>query len=344
MPPPRGLDGRPVADGGASGTLKTRIVFMGTPEFAVPSLRALASAGCDVAAVVTQPDRPSGRGRRVKPSPVKEAAEELRIEVITPGRIRDVEVIERLNGYGADLFIVVAYGKILSKAVLDIPKRGCVNLHASLLPKYRGAAPINWALINGEEMAGATTMRMDEGMDTGDILLTEEIETRGLDAGTLTEALSLLGAKLLVETVDGVVAGTIEPIKQDENEATYAPILKKEDGLIEWSRSAGVVANLVRGVNPWPGAYTYLKGKRIKVHSGTDASASLPMTVVGDALPGTIIDTDTDTDAGEGCGIYVMCGDGVYRIETLQPEGRKSMLAGDFLRGHEMKGERFGEL
>ena len=342
MPLPRGLDGRPVADEGASGTLKTRIVFMGTPEFAVPSLRALVAAGCDVAAVVTQPDRPSGRGRRVKPSPVREAAEELRIEVITPGRIRDVEVIERLRGYGADLFIVVAYGKILSKAVLDIPGRGCVNLHASLLPKYRGAAPINWALINGEEVAGVTTMRMDEGMDTGDILLTGEIETRGLDAGTLTEALSLLGAKLLVETVSGVVAGTIEPIKQDDNEATYAPILKKEDGLIEWSRSAGVVANLVRGVNPWPGAYTYLNGKRFKVHSGTDASASLPMTVAGDAAAGTIIDTDAVDGACDG--IYVKCGDGVYRIETLQPEGRKPMLAGDFLRGHEMKGERFGEL
>lgn len=305
---------------------------MGTPAFAVPSLEALIKAGHEILAAVTQPDKPRGRGMASVPCPVKEAALSHNIPVFDPPKIRDAEFIEKLKALRPDFIAVVAYGKILPQAILDIPAKGCINLHASLLPKYRGAAPINWAIINGEKETGTCTMYMDAGMDTGDVLLCEKTPINEEDTTEdLAKRLSVSGAELLRKTI-GLLSenkDSIRPVPQDEKEATSAPILKKEDGRIDWNRPAASIGNLLRGLYPWPGTYTYWGGKLLKIHKGR------PSSIAYDGEPGTIVDTSKES-------ISVKCADSVFDILELQPENKKRMSAKDFIQGYRIaKGARF---
>lgn len=311
----------------------SRIIFMGTPAFAVPSLNALIEAGCSVVAVVTRPDKPRGRGMEMAPSAVKEAALKAGITVLEPVKINEEDFISKLRSFEADFIVVVAYGRILPRAVLEIPPGGCVNLHASLLPKYRGAAPINWAIIRGEKETGVCTMLMDRGLDTGAVLLREstpigERET----AAEVAQRLSKMGGPLLLRTIGLINEGKITAVAQDESKASYAPLLKKEDGMIDWSRTAREIDCLVRGVCPWPGAYTHWQGAVIKVHKGRQVKVDEPQGERDAVSPGTVIET-----CG-GC-IAVRCGGegSVYEILELQPENKKRMSAGDFLKGYRLK-------
>lgn len=308
-----------------------RIIFMGTPDFAVPSLEALIEAGHEIVLVVTQPDKPGGRGLSSRPSAVKEAAIRHGLEVFEPPKLRDEGVVQRLKGLKPDFIAVVAYGKILPESILDIPPKGCINLHASLLPKYRGAAPINRAIINGEKETGVSTMYMDRGMDTGPVLLEEKTAISAMDTALeLSMKLSVSGAKLLARTVGLLREGRLQPAAQDERLASYAPVLKKEDGRIDWTKDAEAVKNLIRGVYPWPGAYTAWGGKVLKIHSG-----KARMDTEADGPPGAVV------DVSEGK-IIVACGRGVFEIAELQPESKKRMAAGDFLKGYRLKkGDRF---
>lgn len=243
-----------------------RIIFMGTPEFAVPSLKALYTSGHEIAAVVTQPDRPKGRGHKLTPPPVKLAAQEAGLHVYQPVRIRDPEFIDTLKRVSPQLIAVVAFGQILPKDILELPVYGCINVHASILPKYRGAAPIHWAVINGETETGVTIMQMDEGLDSGDIILSEKIPVSPEDTtGTVHDKLAGLGAQLLVKAVQLISEGRAERIPQDHGAATYAPLLNKDTEKIDWAKSAVEICNLVRGLNPWPGAYTLLRDKILKI-------------------------------------------------------------------------------
>lgn len=308
---------------------RLRIVFMGTPEFAVPSLNALIDSGEDVAAIVTQPDKPKGRGKKVTLPPVREAALKHNIPVFQPEKIKDESFVTAIKNFCPDVIVVVAYGNILPKAILDIPFKGCINVHASILPKYRGAAPINWAIINGEKETGITTMLMDEGMDTGDMLLTEKVEIKNDDtASSLHDRLQYIGANLLIKTINGIKSETIRPIPQDDSQATYAPMLKKEDGSIDWAMKAGEIKNLIRGLDPWPGAYTRWNGKQIKIFKaeiGTEAKEE----------PGTVINISTD-------GIFVATGKGILLIKELQPENKNKMTAYEFVKGYRIvKGQIF---
>lgn len=306
-----------------------RIIFMGTPAFALPSLEELFSNGHDIRLVITQPDRPKGRGRALEPSPVKKLALEKNLKVMEPLKLRDEDFIKNLKALEPDLFVVVAYGRILPKAVLEIPKY-CVNLHASLLPKYRGAAPINWAIINGDKETGVSTMLMDEGMDTGPVLLEEKTAIGdGETAEELSKRLSRIGAKLLGKTIKLLIEDKITPVQQDNEKATYAPILKKEDGRIDWSKGASEIKNLVRGFYPWPGAFTNLNGKLIKIHSGRAIDD-----FSDNAKPGEVLESSK--------GIMVKCGKGAFEITELQPENKKRMSAADFLKGYKLeRDERF---
>ena len=299
-----------------------RLVFMGSPEFAVPSLRALYEEGFQIKAVITQPARPSGRGRRIRPTPVCEFARQKGLEVREPERLKEQGIIEYLRSLKPDLIVVVAYGKILPPEVLSIPRLGCINLHASLLPRWRGAAPVQRALMAGDTVTGVTTMLMDEGMDTGPILLKKEVPVeKGERAGELSERLSHIGAGLLVETIRLFVAGQLKPAPQDDQLATYAPMLKKEEGRINWHRPAVEIENLVRGLHPWPCAYTYLNQTLVKIHRAhaTEEKTSLPA--------GRVVKSTKN-------GIYVSTGDGILLIEELQPEGRRLMRADEFARGY----------
>lgn len=245
-----------------------RIVFMGTPDFAVPCLDALVDNGYNVAGVVTQPDKPVGRKQsELRPPAVKEAAIRHGIKnILQPEKVKTQEFLESIKELEPDLIVTAAYGKILPKAVLDVPKYGCINVHASLLPKYRGAAPIQWALINGDKKTGVTTMFMDEGMDTGDILLAKEIDIPpDMNAQELFDKLKVLGAEVLLQTLDALKNGTLTRTPQDHSMAVYVPMITKEVGLIDWNKKAADIHNLVRGTNPWPGAYTFYKGKRMKI-------------------------------------------------------------------------------
>lgn len=304
---------------------------MGTPEFAAPSLKALIGAGEDVAAVVTQPDKPKGRGKQLTPPPVKELALKYNIPVLQPEKIRDEAFINIIQKLRPDIIVVIAYGKILPKAILDIPPKGCINVHASLLPKYRGAAPINWAIINGEKETGITTMLMDEGMDTGDILLTERVEIQDNDTtDSVYEKLKDIGANLLIKTISGLKKGTIQPIDQDDSHATYAPMLKKEDGRIDWAIKPEEIRNLIRGMYPWPGAYTRWEGKQLKIFKAQVASEERIS-----EEPGVIIKTSTD-------GIYVATSAGILLITELQPENKSKMSASEFIKGYKIgKGQIF---
>lgn len=304
---------------------------MGTPDFAVPCLQALIDAGKEIVAVVTQPDKPKGRGKLLAQPPVKGLALKHNIPVFQPEKIRDESFINTMRNFSPDIIVVVAYGKILPKAVLDIPPKGCINVHASLLPKYRGAAPINRAIINGEKETGVTTMLMDEGMDTGDMLLVEKVKIKDDDtASSLHDKLKEIGAALLIKTIKAVESDTINPVKQDDRGATYAPMLKKEDGRIDWTLKAEEIVNLIRGLNPWPGAYTRWEGKQIKIFKGVGRQAP-------DAKgePGKIIDVSQE-------GICVAAGKGDLIITELQMENKNRMNVSDFIKGHRIvKGQIF---
>jgi methionyl-tRNA formyltransferase len=305
-----------------------RIVYMGTPAFAVPPLQSLITAGHDVVGVVTRIDKPAGRGRVLTPPAVKIAAEQSGVTVLQPKRVREPETIEAVRALAPEAIVVAAYGQILPKELLVLPLFGCINIHASLLPAYRGAAPINWAIINGETRTGITIMQMDEGLDTGDALSQESIPIGPRDtAGDLTEKLSELGSWLIVDTLSRLEAGDLKAVPQDPAGATMAPLLRKEDGLIDWRMGAGKIHNRVRGLSPWPGAYTFLDGMLIKVLATEPAE--------GSGEPGVLYAQGTD-------GLAAGTGEGLLRILSLQPEGKRPLPTPEFLRGHrDVAGKKF---
>jgi methionyl-tRNA formyltransferase len=308
-----------------------RIVFMGTPAFAVPSLEALLRSDHQVVGVVSQPDRPKGRGQQLVAPPVKLVAEGAGIPVLQPLKIRTPEFLQALSSWQPDLIAVAAYGRILHTPILTLPPKGCVNVHGSLLPKYRGAAPVQWAVINGETETGITTILMDEGMDTGPMLLQERLEIMPDDtAGTLAPRLAELGGRLLVETIAYLKAGTLTPKRQDDTQATLAPLLKKEDGLINWTMSAASLANRVRGLSPWPGAYTFLGEERWNVWR------VVPTKSAGTDKPGTIVAVDKQS-------ILVATGEGLLDLQEIQTANSKRMPVSQFLTGHKVTaGMRLG--
>jgi methionyl-tRNA formyltransferase len=299
------------------------LIFCGTPRFAVPTLEKLATAGYRIHLVVTQPDRPKGRGLELVSSPVKQSAQKLDLSITQPDKIKSNEEFRsQLTSINPDAIIVVGYGRIIPQWMLDLPRLGNINLHASLLPKYRGAAPIQWAIANGETITGNTTMRLDAGLDTGDILLQKELPIASDDTSeTLAPRLAEMGADLLVETLHGLEASTIHPRKQDDSRATLAPILKKEDGEIDFHRSAQEILNRLRGFQPWPGAYTKFRGKNLQILKAQPATDQAPpslIKVVGDHLM-----------AG--------CGQNTLEILELQLEGKKRTTAKDFIHGYQPK-------
>lgn len=299
-----------------------KIVFMGTPEFAVPALEALIEE-FHVEAVFTQPDKPKGRGKKLAMSQVKEVAVKHDIKVFQPEKLKkDRETIEELKNIAPDFIIVVAYGQILSKEILDIPKYGCINLHASLLPKYRGAAPINWAIINGEKVTGNTTMFMDEGLDTGDMLLKSEVQiTDGMTAGELHDKLMEQGGELLVNTIKGIVDGKIERIKQEDDKSCYSPMLSKETGKIDWTKGSEEINNLIRGLNPGPLASTHYNGEVMKIYEAKVLKEN------SNFEPGYIMDVSND-------GIKVSTGLGVLLIKKIQFPSKKPMYVRDYIKGN----------
>jgi methionyl-tRNA formyltransferase len=294
--------------------------------------------GCEVTLAVTQPDRPKGRGKSVIKTPVRECADRWGIPVFSPVRVKRPEAVERLREEAPDLIVVAAFGQILSKEILDLPRLGCVNVHASLLPAYRGAAPIQWAVINGEEKSGVTIMQMDEGLDTGDILLQEEIPLVADETGeSLYNKMAKLGGELLVKALPMIEQGTLTPVRQDDAASCYAPMLRKEMGNIDWTMPAVKIERLVRGLNSWPGAYTFMNGKMLKIWGaevcgaggcgGAASAAGEPSDVpAAGAEPGTVVGTDKKK-------IYVSCGEGVLALTEVQYEGKKRMNTQAFLLG-----------
>ena len=341
-----------------------RLIFLGTPAFAVPALDRIVAAGHEVVRVVTQPDRPSGRAQQPTPPPIKEAALRLGLPVYQPERVRRPEAVEHLRALGAEAMVVVGYGQILPQVIIDLAPRGIINLHASLLPKYRGAAPIQWAITNGETSTGVTTMQIDAGLDTGDMLLKQETHILpGETAIELGERLAEMGANLLIETVDGLTQGKILPEKQDPANATYAPILNKQDGLIDWGQPALAIHNRVRGLQPWPGAYTTFRGRtlhiwksRVLFRAGEVGALDIGWVVGQPSVtpeprpnlaavkvwpppappPGRIQMIEP---------LVVSCGLGALDLLEVQLEGRKRMPAADFARGQRLKqNDVLGEL
>ena len=306
-----------------------RIVFMGTPDFAVPSLQALIDAGHDVCAVYTQPDKPQGRKQILTAPPVKTLALEHDIPVFQPNTLKNEDEQARLRELAPEVIIVVAYGKLLPKAVLDIPPHGCINVHGSLLPRWRGAAPIQWAVIAGDEMAGVTTMQMAEGLDTGDMLLTYETKVGEKEtAGELFDRLAQSGAELLTQTL--VKLDEITPRPQDDAQSCYALMLDKQLAVIDWSKSAHEIDCLIRGLNPWPIALTTLSGERLKVFAAEKAA--------GNGEPGAVLEADPKK------GLTVACGEGALGLTEIQLVGGKRMKATDFLRGHAIEvGTKLGD-
>ncbi len=306
---------------------------MGTPEFAVPSLEMLINEGYKVIAVVTQPDKPKGRGKKLAAPPVKEFALEHSIPVLQPEKIKTPEFVEEIRKLAPDLLITAAYGKIISKEMLDIPPLGCINVHGSLLPAYRGAAPIQWSIINGEKVTGITTMFTDVGLDTGDMLLKREIEI-GCDmtAGELHDAMAVLGAQVLKETLIELKNGTLVRKPQDDSLSSYAPIITKEVGHIDWNKTAQQIHDLVRGTNPWPGAYTYLNESKMRVWKTSISNLENNKS----HCPGEIVKVDDN-------GLQVKCSDGYILINELQFDSSKRMKVSDYLRGHKISiGEKLG--
>jgi len=305
-----------------------KLVYMGTPQFAVLPLLALVEAGHEIVAVVTRIDKPAGRGRALAAPAVKRAAIERGLTVYQPKRVREPEFIETLRMLGPEAIVVAAFGQILPKEILTLPKHGCINIHASLLPRYRGAAPINWAIVRGETESGNTIMQMDEGMDTGAILLQERLPIDPKDtAGTLTEKLSIQGARLITTALPLIASGKLLPTMQDSSGATLAPLLKKEDGRIDWERGAQEIHDSVRGMSPWPGAFTLLDNKIVKLIETAVAD--------GTAEPGQLLEKDGNT-------LFAGTGRGLLQLLVIQPEGKKPMAAAEFLRGHRgVAGKKF---
>lgn len=296
-----------------------RIIFMGTPDFACPTLQKLIDRGENVTTVITQPDRPKGRGQKLMPPPVKELALRHGITVLQPQKVRDPAFIEVIRELRPDLIVVVAFGQILPKALLDIPPNGCVNVHASLLPRYRGAAPLNWCLVNGEHETGVTTMLMDVGLDTGPMLLKRATPIDGNeDIASLHDRMAAMGAELLAETMDSLQSGQVRPEPQDDSLSCYAPMLKKEDGMVNWQRDAAQIHNQVRGLAVWPGAYTFLNDQPLKIYRTRVGQ--------GSGVPGTVL------RAAKGV-IEVACLSGSLLLEELQLAGKKRLDAASFLSG-----------
>ena len=302
-----------------------RIVFMGTPDFSVGTLEALIEAGHEVVLAVTQPDKPKGRGKEVQFSPVKETALAHGIPVFQPRRVRDPECVEELGKYRADVMVVIAFGQILPQVILEMTPYGCINVHASRLPKYRGAAPIQWAVIDGEPVSGVTTMQMDEGLDTGDMLLKTEVALDEKETGgSLHDKLASAGAKLCVRTLKELEAGRLVPEKQGESPTAYARMLDKKLGAIDWTRSACSIERLVRGLNPWPSAYTDWNGKTMKIWEADVTEAESGQT------PGTVVAVQKNS-------FSVQTGKGQLVVKALQIPGKKRMDTGAFLRGYTLE-------
>ena len=306
-----------------------RVIFMGTPEFAVPTLAGLLNSEYTVVGVVTQPDRPRGRGKMVSPSPIKELALTYQVPILQPEKMKQPEFLSALEAWKADVMVVAAFGRILPKIILDLPPRGCLNVHSSLLPKYRGAAPIQWALINGETETGITTMLMDEGMDTGPILLQETVSIDPEDtAKELSERLAKVGGGLLVKTLRLWEKQQITPRGQDDSAATMAPMLRKEDGLISWEQPASVIHNKIRGLSPWPGGYTFCQKDRLTVWKAFSQMENTE--TISDAVPGTIVNLEKDE-------FVVKTGEGLLVIRELQMAGRKRLGVNQFLSGYRLE-------
>jgi methionyl-tRNA formyltransferase len=304
-----------------------KVVFMGTPDFAVPTLRMLIDENYDIQAVVTQPDRPKGRGKKLAPTPVKEVANEYNIPVLQPERVRTPEFIQAMKEIAPDVIIVIAFGQILPKDILDIPQYGCINVHGSLLPKYRGAAPIQWAIINGEKTTGVTTMYMDVGMDTGDMILKKEMMIEEEDtAGSIHDKMAVLGAEALKETLQNIQVGMTEREKQNDDEATYAPMLDKKMGLIDWNKSSNAIIHLIRGLSPWPSAYTFYKGNMLKIWTAKPYTLEESNYNIGE-----IIDVIDDQ------GFVVKTQDGSILITEIQAQGGRRMTVEEYLRGHKIE-------
>lgn len=302
-----------------------RIIFMGTPDFAVPSLEALLTKH-EVVLVVTQPDKPKGRGKKMVPTPVKACALEHGIPVLQPEKVKEPEFVEQLRSYEPDLIAVTAFGQILSEPILEMPKYGCINVHGSLLPKYRGAAPMQWSIIDGEKVTGITTMYMAKGLDSGDMLLKAEVEITDEDTfATIHDKMAVTGANLLLDTLDQLEAGTLERIPQDHDAATYAPMITKETGHIDWSKNRKDIINLIRGLNPVPAAYTIYEEEVLKIFGAVISDVQ-----ADDAANGEIV-------AVVKKGFVVKCGDGCLLITEVQARGGKRMMTDAYLRGHAMK-------
>lgn len=311
---------------------------MGTPDFAVPSLEMLIREGYEIVAVVTQPDKPKGRGNKMSAPPVKELTLKHDIEVLQPNKIKTPEFVEQIRALKPDLLVTVAYGKMLSKDLLEVPAMGCINVHGSLLPAYRGAAPINWAVINGEKITGITTMYTDVGMDTGDMLLRSELAIApDMTAGELDGKMALLGAEVLKDTLTELKNGSLVRNPQDDALSSYAPIMSKELGLIDWSKTAQQIHNLVRGTDPWPGAYTFLNGNRMRVWKTSLASEETSYDIATSFANGEIAQVNSD-------GILVKCSDGFILVKEVQFDSSKRMSVGDYIRGHQINvGEKLGK-
>lgn len=318
-----------------------KIVFMGTPDFAVPALKALAeSAKHEVSLVVTQPDRPRGRSGKPAPSDVKLCAEQYGIPVFQPEKVREEAAVERLRRENADIFVVAAFGQLLPKTILEMPRFGCINIHGSLLPAYRGAAPVQWAVLDGQKEAGDTIMQMNEGLDTGDILMQESIPLSADEtAGSLYDKLSSMGGPLLLRALDAIEAGTVTPVPQGDSGTHYAKMLRKEMGNIDWTKSAEEIGRLVRGLNPWPSAYTHWNGKMLKIWMAESVTQE-ELSALGcdekngmdlkEAQPGTVMIVTKDT-------LMVQTGDGLLALTELQMEGKKRMPVQAFLMGCRMQ-------
>ena len=309
------------------------IIFMGTPDFAVPVLETLtASEKHHVKAVITQPDKARGRSGKLIFTPVKEAALAHDIPVYTPEKVKDPAFVEQIKQISCDIIVVVAFGQILSKEILEYPAYGCVNVHASLLPRWRGAAPIQWSILAGDEKTGVTIMQMDVGLDTGDMLAKTEIPLDGTETGeSLFEKLSVLGGPLLLETLDKIQEGTVQPEKQKEEDSTYAKMLTRDMGELDFTKDALSLERTIRGLNSWPSAYTYYAGKMLKIWGAKVVEEE------GNAVPGEVVKIQKD-------GFFIQTGKGLLKAEQVQLEGKKKMSAGDFLRGMQMQpGEKLGK-
>lgn len=302
-----------------------RVIFMGTPDFAVGTLEEIIKAGHEVVLVVSQPDKQRGRGKTVQPTPVKECALAHGIEVYQPKRVRETECVEYLRSYQPDIIVVVAFGQIVSREILDMPKYGCINVHASLLPKYRGAAPIQWAVLNGDKVSGVTIMHMDEGIDTGDMILQKEVVLdKEETGGSLFDRLAVVGAELCVEAMAALENGTAKDIPQDNEKATHVGKISKEMGSIDWTKSAEEIERLIRGLNPWPSAYTRIGDKNLKIWKAEIVSEEQK------AAPGCIVAVTKDT-------MEIQTGTGILALKEVQLEGKKRMTTDAFLRGYQVE-------